>query len=77
MDHHLKSREPAETRSVRTVRTTVANAVATSSGHRERHRQTNWLRDVILPARFVAAVTDSISLGASPSPKGGHDGTTQ
>jgi hypothetical protein len=38
----------AETRLGRTVRTTTAGAVATSSGHREHHRQTNWLRDVIL-----------------------------
>jgi VIT1/CCC1 family predicted Fe2+/Mn2+ transporter len=48
MDPHLESREGAETRLARTVRTTVGTALATSSGHRERHRQTNWLRDVIL-----------------------------
>jgi vacuolar iron transporter family protein len=38
----------AETRLGRTVRATVSTAVATSSRHRERHRRTNWLRDVIL-----------------------------
>src|SRR5437588_9520072 len=38
----------AHTRLGRTVRATVAAAVATSSRHRERHRRTNWLRDVIL-----------------------------
>ena len=48
MDPHLESRDGAETRLARTVRTTVATAVATSSAHRERQRQTNWLRDVIL-----------------------------
>src|SRR5439155_22476064 len=41
-------RKRAETRLGRTVRATLATAVATSSGHREPHRQTNWLRDVIL-----------------------------
>src|SRR5947199_6135248 len=41
-------REGAETRLGRTVRTTVATAVASSSRHREHHRTTNWLRDVIL-----------------------------
>src|SRR5437870_12124040 len=41
-------REGAETRLGRTVRTTLATAVATSSRHREHHRKTNWLRDVIL-----------------------------
>src|SRR3989441_13064716 len=41
-------REGAETRLGRTVRTTVATAVASSSRHRELHRTTNWLRDVIL-----------------------------
>src|SRR5438309_11713238 len=38
----------AQTRLGRTVRATVATAVAASSSHRERHRKTNWLRDVIL-----------------------------
>ncbi|MDP9330419.1 MAG: VIT1/CCC1 transporter family protein [Actinomycetota bacterium] len=41
-------RERAESRLGRTVRATVATAVATSSRHREQHRKTNWLRDVIL-----------------------------
>src|SRR5213596_275095 len=41
-------RKRAETRLGRTVRATLATAVARSSRHRERHRQTNWLRDVIL-----------------------------
>ena len=41
-------REGAETRLGRTVRTTIATAVASSSRHREHHRKTNWLRDVIL-----------------------------
>jgi predicted membrane protein (TIGR00267 family) len=48
MNPDLNRRDGAETRLGRTVRATVATAVATSSGHRERHRQTNWLRDVIL-----------------------------
>src|SRR5438034_1748526 len=38
----------AETRLGRTVRTTIATAVASSARHREHHRTTNWLRDVIL-----------------------------
>src|SRR2546425_5534511 len=38
----------AETRLGRTVRATLATAVASSSRHREHHRKTNWLRDVIL-----------------------------
>src|SRR3989440_5411377 len=38
----------AHTRLGRNVRATVAAAVATSSRRRERHRRTNWLRDVIL-----------------------------
>src|SRR2546427_11629824 len=41
-------REGAETRLGRTVRATLAAAVATSSRRREHHRKTNWLRDVIL-----------------------------
>src|SRR2546423_4334235 len=41
-------RERAETRLGRTVRTTIATAVARASRHREHHRTTNWLRDVIL-----------------------------
>ena len=41
-------REGAETRLGRTVRTTIATAVASSLRHREHHRTTNWLRDVIL-----------------------------
>src|SRR5438874_5539924 len=41
-------REGAETRLGRTVRTTISTAVASSSRHREGHRTTNWLRDVIL-----------------------------
>src|SRR6266571_4899478 len=41
-------REGAETRLGRTVRATVATAVASSTRHREDHRRTNWLRDVIL-----------------------------
>src|SRR5881275_3463300 len=41
-------REGAETRLGRTVRTTIATAVARTSRHRELHRTTNWLRDVIL-----------------------------
>ncbi len=40
--------EGAQTRLGRTVQATVATAVGTSSRHRERHRTTNWLRDVIL-----------------------------
>jgi predicted membrane protein (TIGR00267 family) len=41
-------RERGETRLARTVRATLATAVASSSRHVERHRKTNWLRDVIL-----------------------------
>src|SRR6266516_128688 len=37
-----------ETRLARTVRATLATAVASSSRHVEHHRKTNWLRDVIL-----------------------------
>jgi predicted membrane protein (TIGR00267 family) len=48
MKADLDRRKRAETRLGRTVRATLATAVATSSRHRERHRQTNWLRDVIL-----------------------------
>src|SRR5213076_2758209 len=48
MNADRDSREGAETRLGRTVRTTIATAVASSSRHREHHRQTNWLRDVIL-----------------------------
>jgi VIT1/CCC1 family predicted Fe2+/Mn2+ transporter len=48
MNADLDRRKHAETRLGRTVRATLATAVATSSRHRERHRQTNWLRDVIL-----------------------------
>src|SRR5947209_4516108 len=43
-----RSRGAAETRLGRTVRTTIATAAASSSRHREHHRTTNWLRDVIL-----------------------------
>ena len=38
----------AETRLGRIVRATVATAVATSSRPVDHHRETNWLRDVIL-----------------------------
>ncbi len=41
-------RERAQTRLGRTVRATISTAVAKSSRHREHHRKTNWLRDVIL-----------------------------
>jgi VIT1/CCC1 family predicted Fe2+/Mn2+ transporter len=41
-------RERAETRLGRTIRATAATAVAISPRHREHHRTTNWLRDVIL-----------------------------
>src|SRR3989441_10741415 len=41
-------RESVETRLGRTVRATLATAVATSLRRREHHRKTNWLRDVIL-----------------------------
>lgn len=45
MDHDRTDR--AQTRLGRTVRATVATAIGTSR-HREHHRKTNWLRDVIL-----------------------------
>jgi predicted membrane protein (TIGR00267 family) len=48
MNADMDRRKRAETRLGRTVRATLATAVATSSRHRERHRRTNWLRDVIL-----------------------------
>src|SRR5947208_5665005 len=41
-------RAGAQTRLGRTGRTTIATAVASCSRHREHHRKTNWLRDVIL-----------------------------
>src|SRR5438046_2329023 len=40
--------EGGATRLARTVRATLATAVASSSRHVEHHRSTNWLRDVIL-----------------------------
>jgi hypothetical protein len=40
-------RRPA-TRLGRVVRTTAEGAVIGAAPHREAHRQTNWLRDVIL-----------------------------
>ena len=40
--------EGGATRLARTVRATLATAVASSSRHVEHHRATNWLRDVIL-----------------------------
>jgi predicted membrane protein (TIGR00267 family) len=48
MDADLKRGKRSQTRLGRAVRATVATAVATSSRHGERHRRTNWLRDVIL-----------------------------
>src|SRR5436190_22035670 len=48
MNSDPERRQGAQTRLGRTVRTTIATAVASSSRHRERHRTTNWLRDVIL-----------------------------
>src|SRR5438093_2691515 len=48
MNADLDRREGAQTRLGRTVRATLATAVATSSRHREHHRKTNWLRNVIL-----------------------------
>src|SRR5205814_8554415 len=36
------------TRLARAVRTTTEGAALGAAPHRERHRQTNWLRDVIL-----------------------------
>jgi vacuolar iron transporter family protein len=48
MNGDLNRRESAETRLGRAVRATVTTAVAISSRHREHHRRTNSLRDVIL-----------------------------
>src|SRR5256885_1781684 len=48
MNSDPERRQGAQTRLGRTVRTTIATAVASSSRHREHHRTTNWLRDVIL-----------------------------
>src|SRR3989442_10622400 len=48
MNGNTAHRVGAETRLGRTVRATLATAVATSSRHREHHRKTNSLRDVIL-----------------------------
>src|SRR6267378_6160773 len=39
---------PAATRLGRAVRATTMGAAAAAGGHRETHRQGNWLRDVIL-----------------------------
>jgi predicted membrane protein (TIGR00267 family) len=47
-DGDLSRRAGSGTRLGRTVRATVASSGATSSRHRERHRRTNSLRDVIL-----------------------------
>src|SRR5438094_2959309 len=63
-------REGAETRLGRTVRTTIATAVASASRHREHHRTTNWLRDVILGGQdglvnIVGIVLGVISGGGS------------
>jgi hypothetical protein len=49
----------AATRLRRAVLTTTAGAAATSASHREAHRQTNWLWDVILVRMVV------IGLGAA------------
>jgi vacuolar iron transporter family protein len=38
----------AATRLGRVIRATTERAAAAAGGHRERHRQSNWLRDVIL-----------------------------
>jgi len=43
-----ESNRPAVTRLGRVVRTTARGAVIGAAPHREAHRQTNWLRDVIL-----------------------------
>src|SRR5437588_3456741 len=49
MDADLDPRERAETRLGRAVRATANRAgIGRTPPHRERHRQTNWLRDVIL-----------------------------
>src|SRR5438552_1323249 len=56
-------REGAETRLGRTVRTTIATAVASTSRHREHHRTTNWLRDVILGGQDVLVNILGIILG--------------
>jgi predicted membrane protein (TIGR00267 family) len=48
MSHDPYRPESTQTRLGRTVRATLATAVATTSHHREPHRKTNWLRDVIL-----------------------------
>ena len=48
MNYDQDRTDGAQTRLGRTVRATAATAVATSSGHQEHHRKTNWLRDVIL-----------------------------
>src|SRR2546421_5288743 len=53
----------AHTRLGRNVRATVAAAVATSSRRRERHRKTNWLRDVILGGQDGVANILGIILG--------------
>jgi vacuolar iron transporter family protein len=43
-----KPDQRAATRLGRAVRTTTEGAAVTAGGHREVHRQSNWLRDVIL-----------------------------
>jgi predicted membrane protein (TIGR00267 family) len=48
MNVDLDSTEGAETRLGRAVRATARRAAIGPARHRERHRKTNWLRDVIL-----------------------------
>src|SRR3989440_11364617 len=63
MNADLDRGEGAETRLGRTVRTAIATAVASSFRHRERHRTTNWLRDVILGGQDGVANILGIILG--------------
>src|SRR5436305_12562253 len=70
MSADLDRRERAQTRLGRTVRATVATAVRSSSSHREHHRTTNWLLDVILggqdgPVNILGIILGVIAGGGS------------
>jgi len=49
------------TRLARAVRTTTEGAALGVAPHRERHRQTNWLRDVILGGQEVWSTSSASS----------------
>src|SRR6184192_3897808 len=59
------------TRLARAVRTTTQGAALAAAPHREKHRQTNWLRDVILGAQDGLVNILGIILGVIAG--GGYD----